>query len=75
MKNESCLEYLHCICIDPCLWISETCDMNCVCVTVALVPSACSTHMQDLQEVTHEIHYENYRSDKLADGSGGKRIR
>jgi septin family protein len=21
--------------------------------------------MQDLQEVTHEIHYENYRSDKL----------
>ncbi|KAI3378383.1 hypothetical protein SNEBB_000147 [Seison nebaliae] len=24
------------------------------------------THMQDLQEVTHEIHYENYRSDKLS---------
>jgi septin 2 len=23
------------------------------------------THMQDLQEVTHEIHYENYRSEKL----------
>jgi len=23
------------------------------------------THMQDLQEVTHETHYENYRSDKL----------
>lgn len=21
--------------------------------------------MQDLQEVTHETHYENYRSDKL----------
>ncbi len=21
--------------------------------------------MQDLQEITHEIHYENYRSDKL----------
>lgn len=21
--------------------------------------------MQDLQEVTHEIHYENYRSEKL----------
>jgi septin 2 len=23
------------------------------------------THMQDLQEVTHEIHYENFRSDRL----------
>jgi len=23
------------------------------------------THMQDLQEVTHEAHYENYRSEKL----------
>ncbi|CAF0911585.1 unnamed protein product [Adineta ricciae] len=23
------------------------------------------THMQDLQEITDEIHYENYRSDKL----------
>lgn len=21
--------------------------------------------MQDLQEITHEIHYENYRSEKL----------
>lgn len=21
--------------------------------------------MQDLQEVTHEVHYENYRSEKL----------
>lgn len=24
-----------------------------------------TTHMQDLQEVTHEIHYETYRSEKL----------
>ena len=24
--------------------------------------------MQDLQEVTQEIHYENYRSEKLATG-------
>ena len=24
-----------------------------------------SAHMQDLQEVTHETHYENYRSEKL----------
>ena len=23
------------------------------------------THMQDLQEVTHEIHYENFRSERL----------
>ncbi|KAH8420006.1 hypothetical protein KR009_004790 [Drosophila setifemur] len=26
------------------------------------------THMQDLQEVTQEVHYENYRSDRLAKG-------
>lgn len=25
-----------------------------------------STHMQDLQEVTQEVHYENYRSERLA---------
>lgn len=24
------------------------------------------THMQDLQEVTQEVHYENYRSQRLA---------
>ena len=24
------------------------------------------THMQDMQEVTQELHYENYRSEKLA---------
>ncbi|EDS32940.1 conserved hypothetical protein [Culex quinquefasciatus] len=24
------------------------------------------THMQDLQEVTQEVHYENYRSERLA---------
>ena len=28
----------------------------------------CSTHMQDLQEVTQETHYENYRAEKLANG-------
>lgn len=28
------------------------------------------THMQDLQEVTQEIHYENFRAEKLAGGSG-----
>ncbi|XP_018013876.1 septin-1 isoform X2 [Hyalella azteca] len=27
------------------------------------------THMQDLTEVTQEVHYENYRSDRLARGS------
>ena len=25
--------------------------------------------MQDLQEVTHDLHYENYRATRLADGS------
>lgn len=29
---------------------------------------AFSTHMQDLTEVTQEVHYENYRSDRLAKG-------
>jgi len=28
--------------------------------------------MQDLQEVTQEVHYENYRSDRLAKGIKGK---
>ncbi|KAL5016216.1 hypothetical protein ScPMuIL_005805 [Solemya velum] len=28
------------------------------------------THMQDLQEVTQEVHYENFRAEKLSDGSG-----
>ena len=27
-----------------------------------------STHMQDLQEVTQEVHYENFRAEKLAGG-------
>ena len=26
------------------------------------------THMQDLQEVTHDVHYENFRSECLAKG-------
>uniref|UniRef100_A0A1B0A9Y6 Septin-type G domain-containing protein n=2 Tax=Glossina TaxID=44049 RepID=A0A1B0A9Y6_GLOPL len=30
------------------------------------------THMQDLQEVTQEVHYENYRSDRLAKGIKSK---
>lgn len=29
------------------------------------------THMQDLQEVTHDVHYENYRSNRLASNDGG----
>ncbi|XP_071945303.1 septin-2B-like [Antedon mediterranea] len=29
------------------------------------------THMQDLQEVTHEVHYENFRSERLAKSGGG----
>ena len=37
----------------------------------------CSTHMQDLQEVTQEIHYENFRSEKLAEGgsTGTRKLR
>uniref|UniRef100_A0A671S718 Septin-2-like n=1 Tax=Sinocyclocheilus anshuiensis TaxID=1608454 RepID=A0A671S718_9TELE len=31
----------------------------CVCVCV------CRTHMQDLQEVTQDLHYENFRSERL----------
>merc|ERR1712113_362351 len=27
------------------------------------------SHMQDLQEVTHDLHYENYRATRLQDGS------
>ncbi|CAB0041737.1 unnamed protein product [Trichogramma brassicae] len=27
------------------------------------------THMQDLQEVTQDVHYENYRSERLAKGA------
>ena len=27
-----------------------------------------STHLQDLQEVTQDVHYENYRSERLAKG-------
>ena len=33
------------------------------------------SHMQDLQEVTHDLHYENYRAQRLASkntGSGGQ---
>lgn len=26
------------------------------------------THLQDLQEVTQDVHYENYRSERLAKG-------
>jgi len=29
------------------------------------------THMQDLQEVTHEVHYENFRSERLSTTEGG----
>jgi septin 2 len=31
--------------------------------------------MQDLQEVTHEIHYENYRSEKLGSQNNKKNMR
>lgn len=36
---------------------------------------ACSAHMQDLQEVTHEVHYENYRSERMASGGATRKIK
>ena len=33
--------------------------------TIVFIRIPFSAHMQDLQEVTHESHYENYRSEKL----------
>lgn len=33
-----------------------------------ILNDVCSTHMQDLQEVTQEVHYENFRAEKLAGG-------
>lgn len=32
------------------------------------------THMQDLQEVTHDVHYENFRSERLARGGSAKPV-
>ena len=34
-----------------------------------------STHMQDLQEVTHEVHYENFRSERLGANQHQHRIK
>jgi len=31
--------------------------------------------MQDLQEITHEVHYENFRSEKMAAGSAARKIK
>ena len=31
--------------------------------------------MQDLQEVTQEIHYENFRSEKIATGNVARKIK
>lgn len=30
----------------------------------------CRTHLQDLKEVTHNIHYETYRAKRLNDNGG-----
>ena len=30
--------------------------------------------MQDMQEVTHDVHYENYRSQKLARQTGDRTV-
>lgn len=37
-------------------------------IYILIFPFIFSTHMQDLQEVTQEVHYENYRSERLAKG-------
>lgn len=43
--------------------------MAIIAFTRTILPiSVHSTHMQDLQEVTQEVHYENYRSERLAKG-------
>ena len=31
--------------------------------------------MQDLQEITHEVHYENYRSEKMSSGAAARKIK
>jgi len=31
--------------------------------------------MQDLQEITHEVHYENFRSEKMAAGGAARKIK
>jgi len=33
-----------------------------------------SAHMQDLQEITHEVHYENFRSEKMSAGGAPRKI-
>ena len=33
---------------------------------ITLAIPSCRTHMQDLKDVTNNVHYENYRSKKLA---------
>ena len=45
--------------------------INCFPIFFAL--SNHSTHMQDLQEVTQDVHYENYRSERLAKGVAANR--
>lgn len=32
--------------------------------------ASCRTHLQDLKEVTHNIHYETYRAKRLNDNGG-----
>lgn len=36
--------------------------------------SAFSTHMQDLKEVTQDVHYENYRANCLSVGDGNNTV-
>ena len=53
-----------CCCFSMCAGLQVFTVANCIIILCL----CCSTHMQDLQEVTQETHYENYRAEKLANG-------
>ena len=53
-----------CCCFSTCAGLRVFTAANCIIILCL----CCSTHMQDLQEVTQETHYENYRAEKLANG-------
>ena len=39
---------------------------------VICIPLLYSTHMQDLKDITQDVHYENFRKKKLLQGGGGR---
>ena len=44
---------------------SDACDFT------KLRTFICSSHMQDLKDLTHDLHYENYRTDFIKSQSNG----